>query len=202
MSEVEDAAPPAANRAWGSWVGKAVFEAGLIVLGLVGALLIDEWRDDRERRARIDAAMASVRAELLENKRVVDARLSSNLQLVEELYTLAKERGPKAYYGKGIVRPGEPISDIAWEAARNSGITTDVPFDRLVVLGRAYGALVGLRTEMSTFSDSLYVVPGLVEELRNNPTDLAGRYNDINRRIETLQKRVDEALRVIPPSAR
>jgi hypothetical protein len=38
------------------------------VFGLVGALLIDEWRDTRERNERVRAALASIDAELEANR--------------------------------------------------------------------------------------------------------------------------------------
>jgi hypothetical protein len=196
--EQSSPAPPAASRRAGQWIGKAVFEAVLIVLGLVGALLIDEWRDDRERRARLDTAMASIRAELLENRKIVAARLESNERLIAELRQLAEK---KAYYNGGIIRPGEPLSSVAWEAARSADVGVDIPFERLVVLGRAYTALMSHQAEMQNFSDSFLQVPGLVERFRADPRSLAGFYNDVTRRVRTLLERLDAALALIPQSA-
>jgi hypothetical protein len=198
MSPAEQVSQPGApRRQWGEWIGKAVFEAVLIVLGLVGALLIDEWRDDRERRVRLDTAMASIRAELLENRKIVAARLDSNERLIAELRQLAEK---KAYYHGGIIRPSEPLSSVAWEAARNADVSVNIPFERLVVLGRAYAALMSHQAEMQNFNDSFLQVPGLVERFRADPRSLAGVYNDITRRVRTLIERLDAALEVIPQS--
>jgi hypothetical protein len=61
VDTTEAPGPPVRSRAW---IGRAAFEASLIVLGLVGALIADEWRDTRERDARVRSVLASIRSEL------------------------------------------------------------------------------------------------------------------------------------------
>jgi hypothetical protein len=190
-------APSRAPRAhWAGWIGKAVFEASLIVLGLVGALLIDEWRDERERRARLETAMASIRAELEENRKAVATRLARNERLIADLRVLAT--AGRTYEG-GLIRPGLPISDVVWEASQDAGITADIPLDQLITLGRVYGALADYRSEMAAFSEQLYADPAIATAYRTNPLNLVGRYNDITGRVRRLHRLLRAALDTLPP---
>jgi hypothetical protein len=61
-----------------AWIGRAAFEAALIVFGLVGALLIDEWRDTRERNERVRAALASIDAELEANRAALQSAIANH----------------------------------------------------------------------------------------------------------------------------
>jgi hypothetical protein len=79
--------PPAAGSR--AWIGRAAFEAALIVLGLVGALLVDEWRDNRERNARVSAALSSIRAELEANRKAIAAAIA-NQNVISRLREAAK----------------------------------------------------------------------------------------------------------------
>src|SRR5678816_2514882 len=72
------------------WIGRAAFEAGLIVLGLVGALLIDEWRDSRQRDERVQTALQSLSAELLGNRDALDKNVRNNEELIAKLHESEK----------------------------------------------------------------------------------------------------------------
>jgi hypothetical protein len=188
-------APPAASRrAWGEWIGKAVFEAVLIVLGLVGALLIDEWRDDRERRVRLDIAMASIRTELTNNLAALSRIVEREEMLMVELRKL--QAAGKRYEGPVLTDAASGLGSIAWEAARDAGVMADVPFERLTAFGRAYGSLAAYRAEIAFFSQQLY--SNSVPQYRSEPITLAFRFNDLVSRARGVRANVGEALGVIP----
>jgi hypothetical protein len=197
MSAVEEQPRAALRR---QWLAKALFESGFIVLGLVGALLVDEWRDERVRAARVEAALASIRVEMTQNRDAIAGRLNSNEELIATLRAMAA--GGKRYES-GIIRPGATnMSSIVWEATRDSGITSDIPLETLIVLGRAYTTLDAYLKEMADFSAQLYADREFGETFRRDPMSLVGRYNDTNRRIVTLLERTDAALKVLPSPAR
>jgi hypothetical protein len=197
MSSVEEQQRASLRR---QWLAKALFEAGFIVLGLVGALLVDEWRDERVRAARVEAALASIRVEVAQNRESIADRLDSNSELIATLRALAADG--KRYDG-GIVRPGATdMSSIVWQAARDSGITSDIPLETLIVLGRAYATLDAYVEEMAAFSAQLYADREFAEGFRRDPLSLVGRYNDTNRRIERLLQRTDAALKALTPPPR
>ena len=178
------------------WIGRAVFEAGLIVLGLVGALLIDEWRDARQRNERVQNALASVTAELQGNRDALDMGITYNEPLITKL--LESEKTGVIYEGAILRRT--PLSSVAWDAVRDAGITSDVPHAQLMSLGSAYSAQASYISELGVFSSYLYTYQG-PRSFREMPGALAGWLNDLTGRARSVRQRVDEALKVLPAPA-
>lgn len=58
---------PAFGR-WRSWLPRVVFESVLIVLSVLLALALDEWRRERQQRTNLSFAIESIRAELNANR--------------------------------------------------------------------------------------------------------------------------------------
>jgi type II secretory pathway pseudopilin PulG len=167
-AEAMAAASPAGGRR--EWIGRAVFEAGLIVLGLVGALLVDDWRDTRARTQRVEAALASIRAELDANHAAlaeVIARHETLMVTLRELATAGR------HYDGPILRPAT-ISAVAWDAARDA-------------------AQSAYLTELSLFNNQLYS-GDVAATFRRQPRSLEGRLNDLTGRARSLQRRYAEAL--------
>ena len=177
------------------WIGRAVFEAGLIVLGLVGALLIDEWRDTRERNARVQNALESVTAELQGNRDALDKAVAENEQLIAKLHE--SEKTGVIYEGAILRRPS--LSSVAWDAVRDGGITSDVPHDLLMSLGRAYSAQANYISELGVFSTYLYTYQG-PRSFREMPGALAGWLSDLTGRARGVHQRINEALTALQAS--
>ena len=175
------------------WIGRAVFESGLIVLGLVGALLIDEWRDTRQRNERVQNALESVAAELHANRAALDKAVADNEQLIATLRQ--SEKTGVIYEGPILRRPS--LSSVAWDAVRDGGTTSDVPHPVLMSLGRAYSAQASYISELGVFSTYLYTYQG-PRSFREMPGALAGWLSDLTGRARSVRQRIDEALKVLP----
>ena len=175
------------------WIGRAVFEAGLIVLGLVGALLIDEWRDTRQRTQRVQNALESVTAELQGNRDALDQSIANNQQLITTLRESEKTGAP--YQGRILYRAG--LTSTAWEAVRDAGVTSDIPYALLMSLGGAYSAQAAYVEEVGVLSTYLYTHDG-PQSLRDNPERLAGWLSDLTGRANRVRARIDEALKGLP----
>lgn len=190
MGDVDEAAPRARSRAW---IGRAAFEAGLIVLGLVGALLVDEWRTARERSARVRSALASIRAELEANRTAIADAITNHQTVIAKLRQ-ASGTG-EVYQGSIISNPG--FSVVAWDAARDGAITNDIDHPTLVTLGHAYTALSDYMDDRRVFTNYLYTNP--THDLRQNPQGIAGWLNDMSGRAKRVERRLDAALQTLPP---
>ena len=178
------------------WIGRAAFEAALIVFGLVGALVVDEWRDTRERDARVRAALTSIHAELQANRTAIARAIANHEDVIGKLRK-ASETG--IVYEGGVI--STPLfSDIAWEAARNAAITNDIQFPQLMTLGHAYGGLANYLREREVFLNYLYTNNTM--DLRRNPLALAGWLNDMRGHARDVEKRIDEAAAVLKDSER
>ena len=190
MGDIDEVAPPARSRAW---IGRAAFEAGLIVLGLVGALLVDEWRTARERTARVRSALASIRAELESNRTAIADAITNHQTVIAKLRE-ASGTG-EVYQGSIISNPG--FSGVAWGAARDGAITNDIDHLTLVTLGHAYTALSDYMDDRRVFTNYLYTNP--THDLRQNPQSIAGWLNDMSGRAKRVERRLDAALQTLPP---
>lgn len=175
------------------WIGRAAFEAGLIVLGLVGALLIDEWRDNRQRDQRVQTALQSLSAELHDNREALDTNLRNNEELIAKL----RESEKTGLIYEGALLRRTPLSSVAWEAVRDAGVAADVPHTTLMALGRAYSAQASYLADLGVFSTYLYTYDG-PRSFRENPARLAGWISDLTGRARSVRQRIDETLKTLP----
>jgi type II secretory pathway pseudopilin PulG len=180
--------PPARSRAW---IGRAAFEAALIVMGLVGALLVDEWRDTRQRDARVRSALASIRAELEANRSAITQATANHELVIAELRKASETGIP---YQRGIVS-SPPFSSVAWEAARDGAITNDIDYAQLTSLGYAYDALAGYVSARGVFVNYLYT--NRTVDFRKDPLALVGWLNDLRRHAGTVETQLEKALTAI-----
>jgi type II secretory pathway pseudopilin PulG len=177
-----------------AWMGRAAFEAALIMFGLVGALVIDEWRDTRARNQRVRAALASIRAELGANR----AALASAIANHEKVIARLNESGKTGVVYEGSIISGAPFSIVAWDAARDAGITNDLDNSMLMALGHAYRALTDYVAERTVFVNYLYTNDTM--DLRRRPLALAGWLSDIRGHAQGVEKWLDGALGALAES--
>jgi hypothetical protein len=185
MDAIEPQAPVVRSHAW---IGRAAFEAALIVLGLVGALVVDEWRETRQRDERVRSALASIRAELEANRGALDMAIANHQNVIGRLRESVKTGGT---YQGGIIS-GAPFSSVAWDAARDAAITNDIDHQTLMTLGQAYGSLSAYLDGRKLFSSFLYTND--TQALRGNPLGLAGWLNDLTRNAQGVQTVVAAAI--------
>jgi type II secretory pathway pseudopilin PulG len=167
MEETDAAVTPLRGSRSRAWIGRAAFEAALIVFGLVGALLIDEWRDARERNERVRAAVVSIRAELEANRTALEAAIANHETVIARL----RESTTSGVYQGGIINAA-PFSAVAWDAARDAGITNELDHTTLIALGHAYRALAEYISERTVFTNYLYTND--TSALRQRPLALDG----------------------------
>ena len=177
-----------------AWIGRAAFEAAIIAFGLVGALLIDEWRDTRERNKRVRAALASIHAELEANRVVLESAIANHETVIARLHESAKTGVP---YVGGIIKAA-PFSAVAWDAARDAGITNNLDHATLMAIGHAYRALADYIAERTVFTN--YIYTNDTPELRRRPLALAGWLSDMKGHAHGVEKWFDGAMRALAPS--
>jgi hypothetical protein len=113
----------------------------LVLLGAGLAVAAEDWRDTRQRRARVAAALNGIAVELSEDSVRVMAARERHLRIVDTLDTFAKRRAlpPREVYLYGMFNPA-PVSSVAWHAARETGALGDMPLTLVLGLARAYEA--------------------------------------------------------------
>jgi hypothetical protein len=122
------------------WMLRGLFEAGLILLGLLGAFALNQWQDARIRADRADAMLSAIRAELQANLALQQKASEYNTQLVADLKKL-RDSGqsfvPAELYRGGLLRRPQ-LTAAAWTAAQEGEVLDEIPLDRILVLARVY----------------------------------------------------------------
>lgn len=142
----------------------------LVLLGALLAIGADEWRESRQRRARVAAALTGIATELREDSvRVTEAR-ARHLRILDTLQTYVSRRAmpPASIYNYGMFNPAS-VSSIAWQAARETGAVGDMPLPTVLALARVYDAQERYRA----LGDALLV--GIMEDVRRDGMDVVLR---------------------------
>lgn len=181
---------PAAKRR--EWLARAVFEGALIALSLVGALALNEWKEDRDRQARVRDAMAAMRLELEANRQDVQRVSAGTEDVIGKIKEASKE---KRRYEDGLLRRAQLVST-AWDSSQAAAITNDIPFPTLMALGRAYTLQADYQRDMASFYSNL--LSGTLGDVRGNPQLMIGLLNEMNGNAQRLLREYERALKVLP----
>ena len=117
----------------------ALLEAGFVVLGVVLAFAVNEWREAAEDRNRAETALASVVEELRSNRQAVAEAREYHVGLLHRLQALRGEGEEPtiADFPNGFIAPATPFRT-AWESAADTGALADLPYDTVLRLSRLY----------------------------------------------------------------
>ena len=123
------------------WLSQVPRDVILIVLGAALAFASEEWRAARQRRTRVDVAVASLREELTLNRNLVAKALNHHRNLSDTLGKLLALhlRPDVAIYSNGMWNPAI-VTSTAWQAARETGALGDMPLATVLGIAPAYEA--------------------------------------------------------------
>lgn len=118
-------------------------ESAAIFLSVLLAFLVEQWREDQNELQEAEAAISLVRAELAQNlaelERVAPSR-DEQLQVYIEAMGVLQNEGRFPYDLPRLDTP--EITTIAYDLATDSGAVTTVSTDELLLIAKAYEALV------------------------------------------------------------
>jgi hypothetical protein len=129
-------------RAWGPWLGRAAFESLMILVSILAAFAIDNWREDNERARRLAEARVSLTEELRFNRDLLakDAYLPHHQRLKKVYQDMVRsdttDRAMEMF--KNGVHP-TPLRDAAWRSFLVSSVAGDLPFALHARLAGIYG---------------------------------------------------------------
>ena len=116
---------------------RSLLRAGLevlsIVVGVLAALAVSEWQEDRNNQERTQAALQNVRSELGKNLEILEIVHDNNVPLVDALGGTAGATQQDAQF-----LPALQITESAWQTLGATGLTGHVDFDLLVTLSETY----------------------------------------------------------------
>jgi hypothetical protein len=117
--------------AWKAWLGKALFEAVLIVFSVLLALTLDGWREDAAQQARLREAVHSLAEELKLNRELLarDFYLEHHRRLLAHYQSRAdagSSEGGNEAFKTGL--HSAPLRSTAWASLADSGVSRLLPF--------------------------------------------------------------------------
>ncbi|HZW60030.1 MAG TPA: hypothetical protein VFE85_07035 [Woeseiaceae bacterium] len=123
------------------WLPRVLFESMLIVVSILLALALDEWRDNRENEEMVDRAMATFLIEIAQNKARVDDSAPFNNGLREVLTRRYEHGGIETIdefvsmvesYSPGVLQSS------AWDTALATGALSKMNYDLVSALSLTY----------------------------------------------------------------
>lgn len=115
----------------GSWKRFAL-EIASIIMGVLIALAVDEWNEEREYRAQARSAIQNLQAEMQNNLAILEIIHPENAAALA-----AVESGDTADDTTQI-RPGLVLQDAAWKTLISSGVSRHVAYDQLFEISEIY----------------------------------------------------------------
>jgi hypothetical protein len=130
----------------------------LVILGALLALAAEEWRTGRVERRRAAVALATIRAELVENRRRAETAHVYHRQIADTLsaYRDRNELPPPRVYLSGVIKPALPLST-AWEMARETGALADLPYPLVLRIAPVYESEARYRALADGLAQALMV---------------------------------------------
>ncbi|MGZ5503698.1 MAG: hypothetical protein ACXWGY_03475 [Chthoniobacterales bacterium] len=181
------------------WLPRAFFESALIVLSILLALAVNEWRDHHERISRANEARHAFANEIRANRDLLlsDAILPHHKRLQAEYAKLAgagsTEAGSMLDTG---VHPA-PLRDAAWRSFSTSSTLVDFAPGDVVLLSGIYRAQDNLEKLNSGFLQ-IIMTPRSDREtpayMRDANRSISMYLNDVVPAEEGLVREYDRAL--------
>lgn len=136
------------SRRWRGLAPRLVFEGLLIVISILLALAAAQWREERQRRVLVSAALANVAEELERNAAAIEDVLPYHREVLANLRGLVER--PEEVAGIGFLelveraapRGVQPplLHATAWETVAAQGLAVDLPFATSRMLATTYDA--------------------------------------------------------------
>ncbi len=130
-----------ASRQISDWLPRVMFESMLIVLSILVALYLDEWRDDRQEAENIEHALANFVSEIQQNRARVEDAAPFNLGLRHVLNRRQEVRAIESVATfVNIFESYNPVvlQSTAWETAIATGALAKMDYNLVSALSLTY----------------------------------------------------------------
>lgn len=138
MDEIPPRTPRTAR--WKRRRFELLFQLSLVILGAVLALGFGQWKDLRNDRARMQAAMASIRSELQANRAEVLRAQRYHAMLADRFDRLQRQGAAQPEwkdFPQGLLSPARVVST-AWQSSLTTGAAAQLPYPQLLALSSIY----------------------------------------------------------------
>jgi type II secretory pathway pseudopilin PulG len=183
----------------GVWIG-FVLEAGLIVLSVLLALAVNEWRAERKAAQKAQTALKAIHSELEANREEFKKAMQYHRMFRDTLHYYQKRdlTPPMRLLNQGIFQPAT-VSETAWETAKQSGVTDHFAYELVLDLSHFYQRQSDYNELSNAIGQQLYIS----STMEKSPEELLrGKYENwisllsdfSNSREQRLMKSATELL--------
>ncbi len=176
----------------------AIFQAALVVLGVVLAFAANEWREAAAERREAHEALASIRDELAANRELAAASAAYH---AEKLALIAERDAAGAAltlsdFPRGFISPAT-LSTAAWTSASETGALAHLDYAEIVELSRLYDMQTVYLNQTVTAGDIIYerMFDDGLAAIPANAEGLSGFIATFRYREEALVAAYDAALK-------
>ena len=195
-----------ASKGTAVWLPRVLFESMLIILSILVALGLDEWRDDRQKAENIDQALVNFIGEIQQNKARVEDAAPFNQGL---RHVLNRRQQVKAIESVAtfinIIESYNPVvlRSTAWETAIATGALAEMDYDLVSALSLTYSlqnryqqvsrtGMMELTSPQNLSQDKLdlaiYNAIRYLDDVTGMETELGGYYAEAEAVLQTARQ--------------
>ncbi len=181
------------------WILRATFESMLIIVSIVAALAVDEWRQDRQNQELATQSLAVFEREIRQNMARLDDVAPYHAGMRDVVARMAAEEAAGADL-RSIMEGLEPtvLLSTAWETALATGALTYMDFEVVSALSLTYSLQRRFAEESRSHLPDISVVPGGSPAMLDDRITAARSYlEDLTRDEQQLRGVYAEALQMI-----
>ncbi|MEP5763508.1 MAG: hypothetical protein ABJ308_02905 [Halieaceae bacterium] len=117
-------------------IGGVLLEVFSIVLGVLLALGVSEWQEERKKDELADKALVNIHNELAANRTILESIHANNQESIK-LAQAASDEDDDSTEDRQFI-PGIQVRSTAWETLQSSGVANYLDFELLLALSEAY----------------------------------------------------------------
>ena len=119
-------------------LGTVAIEAASIVLAVLLALAVDEWRENRSQQQQAYAALMNISIELKDNQKVLKLIHANNIETVKAMAENPASAGEPGQDEERNFIPGLQLRETAWETMLSTGVSGNVDYETILELSATY----------------------------------------------------------------
>lgn len=181
------------------WILRATFESMLIIVSIVAALAVDEWRQGRQNQELATQSLAVFEREIRQNMARLDDAAPYHAGMRDVVARMAAEEAAAADL-RSIMEGLEPtvLLSTAWETALATGALTYMDFEVVSALSLTYSLQRRFAEESRSHLPDISVGPGESPRTLDDRIAAARAYlEDLTRDEQQLRGVYAEALQMI-----
>jgi hypothetical protein len=144
---------------------KYTYEMVSIIIGVLIALGVDEWNENRQNQERARIAVTNIQSEVQRNLDYLEVLHPRNMEAFALIQSDSSEDDSAS------IIPGLQLQDVAWKTFMSNGISVHVDYEELYQIARLYSILQIYKDFSNKFVEQIMVTRSMSIVAGNALTD-------------------------------